>query len=144
MPDFLTKAERSARMARIRGTNTTPERLVFRFLRRTGVYFARHARDLPGSPDIVFRQARLAVFIDGDFWHGRNFSAWRDGLAPYWAEKIERNARRDRRQSRLLRSLGWHVLRVWGTDACRSPEKAAKRIVDARRSLLATPQRYEP
>src|SRR5688572_3148911 len=131
MPDFLSKAERSARMSLIRGSNTGPEREIFRRLRSQGVYFARHARDLPGSPDVVFRRCRLAVFIDGDFWHGRKFRTWRAGLKPYWQEKIARNVRRDRRTREQLRALGWSVIRIWGDDAVRAPERCVRRLLAA-------------
>lgn len=141
MPDFLTKAERSARMSRIRGTNTGPERGMFRMLRREGVYFARHARGLPGSPDIVFRKCRLAVFIDGDFWHGRNFNRWRDGLTDFWREKIEANIRRDRRNRKRLRALGWHVIRIWGKDANGDPKSCIREILDRRSHHLRSKAR---
>lgn len=136
MTDFLTKAERSARMSRIRGSDTGPERVVFDLLRREGVRFARHARQLPGKPDVVFRPCRLAVFIDGDFWHGRRLPTWKSGLKPYWLEKIQRNVRRDRRTRDRLRSLGWHVVRIWGTDIGRDPERCVRRLLDARTHLL--------
>ena len=138
MPDFLSKTERSARMSRIRGTNTGPERGMFRMLRREGVYFARHARGLPGSPDIVFRRCRLAVFIDGDFWHGRNFGRWRAGLTEYWRDKIAKNISRDRRVARRLRTQGWNVVRLWAKDLERDPESGLDMILSARRDLLRT------
>jgi DNA mismatch endonuclease (patch repair protein) len=136
LPDFLTKAERSVRMSRIRGKNTGPERGMFRMLRHERVYFARHARGLPGSPDIVFRRCRLAVFIDGDFWHGRHFDRWSARLTDYWREKIEANVRRDRRDRERLRALGWHVLRIWGKDIARNPDACVRKILDRRSHFL--------
>jgi DNA mismatch endonuclease (patch repair protein) len=135
MPDFLTPAERSALMSRVRGTNTLPERQLFRALRRSGVYFARHARKLPGKPDVVFRRCRLAVFVDGDFWHGRGFDRWGTKLAPFWQAKIERNMARDRETEIRLRSTGWTVLRVWGKEAQRDPDACARRILTERERL---------
>lgn len=123
-------------MSLIRGTNTGPERAVFKLLRREGVYFARHARRLPGSPDVLFRRCRLAVFIDGDFWHGRRLAAWRHGLTPYWLEKIERNKARDRRDSARLRKLGWTVVRLWAKDVERQPAASVARIISERQALL--------
>src|SRR4029079_18300950 len=96
-------------MSRIRSTNTGTERAVFRLLRRRGVYFARHAKALPGSPDIVFRRCRMAVFIDGDFWHGRNFEEWRAKVSAFWVSKIERNMERDRLSRAELEARGWRV-----------------------------------
>lgn len=136
MPDFLARHERSALMARIHGTNTGTERTVFRLLRREGVYFARHAKGLPGRPDIVFRRCRLAVFIDGDFWHGRNFARWSGGLSPFWLGKIQANMARDRRIRSRLRTRGWSLLRFWSKDVDKDPERCVQRILRARRDRL--------
>jgi len=125
-------------MSRIRGKNTGPEREMFRLLRRQGVYFARHGRELPGSPDIVFRKCRLAVFIDGDFWHGRKLSSWRKDLSAFWREKIEANVRRDNRDRRRLRSLDWDVVRIWGKDLARDPDACVRTVLDRRRECIAS------
>jgi len=95
LPDPLTPAQRSALMSRIRGKNTGPERLLSQYLRRAGVYFSRNARGIPGTPDIVFRRCRLAVFADGEFWHGRRFDRWKRSLSRFWLRKIQGNIRRD-------------------------------------------------
>jgi len=134
--DFLTKSERSARMSRIRSTNTGPERKIFHLIRRRRVYFARHARTLPGSPDIVFRRCRLAVFIDGDFCHGRNFEKWRSKVSAFWATKIGRNMERDRRARAELEARGWRVLSFWGKDIDRDPESCVERILAIRAAEL--------
>ena len=63
-------------------------------------------RSLPGSPDVVFPRQRVAVFIEGDFWHGYRFPRWADTLKPYWREKIERNRGRDRKNHAKLRRMG--------------------------------------
>lgn len=123
-------------MSRIHGTNTGTERTVFRLLRREGVYFARHAKSLPGSPDVVFRKCRLAVFIDGDFWHGRRFARWSGDLSPFWSVKIRKNMARDRRARARLRAEGWAVLKVWSKDVDRDPERYVRRILRARADRL--------
>jgi DNA mismatch endonuclease (patch repair protein) len=125
-------------MSRIRGKNTGPEREVFRMLRREGVYFARHGQGLPGSPDIVFRRCRLAIFIDGDFWHGRHFSKWSSGLDEFWREKIAGNIVRDRRATRRLRAGGWRVMRIWTKDLHRDPARALAEILKARTKQMRT------
>ena len=124
--DTLSKQERSALMSRIRGTNTGTERRVFSALRRYGVYFARHAKELPGKPDVVFRRVKLAVFIDGDFWHGRHYDDWKDGLTDFWRIKIEGNMVRDRRARAKLRAAGWSVLRFWSKDIDKDPESCVR------------------
>lgn len=88
---------------------------------------------MPGKPDIVFHRARVAVFCDGDFWHGRR---WRDrheklargSNAPYWTAKISANVARDRRTTRLLRAAGWIVVRLWETDVLRDVARAADKV----------------
>jgi len=139
MPDSMTKEKRSALMSRIHATNTGTERTVFRLLRRQEVYFARHAKDLPGSPDVVFRKCKLAVFIDGDFWHGRNFTRWSAGLSPFWSAKIRKNMVRDRRTRAILRAEGWSILKLWSKDVDRDPERHIQRILRARAHRLRSP-----
>jgi DNA mismatch endonuclease (patch repair protein) len=132
MADQLSKEARSALMSRIKGKNTGTERTVFRLLRRRRVYFAAHAKELPGCPDVVFRKVRLAVFIDGDFWHGRRFDELRSKVSPFWVTKIGQNMSRDRRADRGLWAKGWSVLHLWSKDVDRYPELAIERIVRAR------------
>lgn len=72
---------------------------------------------MPGKPDVAKPRAKLAVFIDGDFWHGYNFEEKRKRLpAGYWVTKIEGNMARDRRVDAALLEAGWKVLRVWDRD----------------------------
>ncbi|HEY0160778.1 MAG TPA: very short patch repair endonuclease [Thermoanaerobaculia bacterium] len=111
--DNLTPAQRSYAMSQVRSKDTSPELAVRRALFRRGLRFRKHRRDLPGTPDIVFVTAKVAVFVDGEFWHGYQFARWRDKLSDYWRARIERNIRRDRRAHRHLRRLGWVVVRVW-------------------------------
>jgi DNA mismatch endonuclease (patch repair protein) len=124
-------------------TGTRPERLLEGALSSLGLRFGRHARDLPGNPDIIFPARLVAVFCDGAFWHGRNWRERRAKLmrganADYWIAKIARNRQRDRAITRELRALGWCVIRVWDTDVCRNPEEVARAI--ARRIELRQPR----
>ena len=91
---------------------------------------------LPGKPDIVFFRKRLAVFCDGDFWHGRRWKARKEKLArgsngQYWVAKIAANISRDRMQRAALRKGGWRVTRIWGTEILKDPERVARRVVVA-------------
>jgi DNA mismatch endonuclease (patch repair protein) len=95
---------------------------------------------LPGSPDIVLPRYRVVIFVDGDYWHGRNWAQRRAKLsagtnAKYWVEKIERNRARDQTVNATLRRLGWTVIRVWETDVQQSPARAAQRV--SRRILVS-------
>jgi len=118
-------------MAAIRSTDTRPERTIRSMLFRHGLRFRNNVRSLPGCPDIVFTQAKVAVFIDGDFWHGWRFPAWGEKLGAYWREKIAGNRARDRRTRRALRTSGWVVLRFWGHDVADDPVHCASAIHEA-------------
>jgi DNA mismatch endonuclease (patch repair protein) len=97
MPDNLTPEQRSYCMSRVKNRDTNLEVLVRSALRQAGRRFTTNDRQLPGSPDVVFRRDRVAVFIHGDFWHGWRFPAWRHAVSPFWQEKIQKNRDRDRR-----------------------------------------------
>lgn len=99
---------------RSRGNKATELKLasILRAARITG--WRRH-QPLPGHPDFIFRRQRLAIFVDGCFWHGcRWHCRVPQGNREYWQRKISSNSARDRRITRLLRSRGWRVLRIWG------------------------------
>lgn len=113
MPDHLTQAQRSRAMKRVKLKDGSLEKLVQSELRARGLRFQRHVRSLPGSPDIVFRKEKVAVFVDGDFWHGWRLSTWESKLSPFWRDKLRANRSRDQRNFRRLRSDGWRVIRIW-------------------------------
>ena len=115
--DPLSTAERSARMAKVRGTgNKSTEGLVEAALIENGIVgWEKHPKGVVGKPDFYFPTWRLAVFVDGCFWHAcpicnRNAPTAR---GEFWRNKIDENRRRDNRQRRLLRRQGYHVMRVW-------------------------------
>ena len=128
MADRMSAERRSFVMSRIRGKNTLPELTLFAALSRRGLRFARHAKGIPGHPDITFRRERIAVFVDGDFLHGWRYPAWKRTLAPFWRAKIEANRRRDRRTFSRLRREGWRVVRVWEHQVLSSASTLAERI----------------
>lgn len=113
MADKFSKEKRSYIMSRIRGKGTSPETLVFRYLRQNGIYFQKHYTKVLGSPDIALPRKKRAVFIDGDFWHGYTLEKRKDTLPMYWVEKIIRNVKRDRKYRKQLTSSGWKIMRVW-------------------------------
>lgn len=127
--DIVSVAVRSRMMAAVKSKNTSLEKLVFSELRRRGVAFQKHYHRLPGTPDIAFPNRKTAVFIDGDFWHGYRYPTWRQKIkSRFWRRKIEANRARDRRNFRKIRSLGWRVIRVWGHELRKDPEKVFSRI----------------
>src|SRR5437867_8947943 len=103
MVDNLTREQRSYMMSRVRSTDTTPELMVRKFVHARGLRFRKHCPWLPGRPDLTFVATRVVVFVDGDYWHGWRFLAWKDKLSPYWKQKIEGNRKRDQSNFRKLR-----------------------------------------
>jgi DNA mismatch endonuclease (patch repair protein) len=134
------KASKAARGASAK-RDTKPEVALRAALRVAGLRrYKVDAHDLPGRPDIAFPGARVVVFCDGDFWHGKNLDdrlakLERGHNAPYWIEKISGNVARDRRNDAVLNAEGWRVLRYWESDVNRAPTAIAeqvKRVVEAR------------
>lgn len=123
LTDVLSKRQRSYNMSRIKGKNTAPELIIRSSLWAAGIKGYRVHQRIPGRPDIVFRADRLAVFIDGCFWH----KCPRDYRTPetrkaFWAKKIGQNVQRDRRVDEELQVDGWRVLRVWEHEVRASPQ----------------------
>ena len=144
MADVFSKAKRSQIMAAIksRGNNATEIRLVAIF-RANGITGWRRHQPLPGKPDFIFRQERLAIFVDGCFWHGCRWHCRmpRSNRA-FWQRKIARNAARDRTTNRLLRYSGWKVLRVW-EHSLRNSDLVTKRI-KSELSMFREPCKHPP
>ena len=100
-------------MSNIRSKNTKAEKVIFSILRKKGFYFQKHYKKAIGNPDIAFPKKKIAIFIDGDFWHGYSFSKIKARLPiKYWQKKIENNIKRDRINRSKLRGDGWKILRI--------------------------------
>ena len=124
MADVFTRRKRSEVMARIRSSgNKDTELALVRLFRKEVITGWRRRRPLTGKPDFVFREARLAIFVDGCFWHGclKHSKAPRSNQT-YWRAKMIRNKARDRSVSRALRKKGWRVLRIWEHELARKNE----------------------
>jgi DNA mismatch endonuclease, patch repair protein len=115
MADVFSKSKRSEVMAAIRSRdNKSTELRLIGIFRENGVKGWRRGSKLRGRPDFVFSKERLAVFVDGCFWHGCPRHGRRPrSNAEFWNTKIDGNRRRDRRVSKGLRAEGWRVLRIW-------------------------------
>ncbi|MGU1284777.1 very short patch repair endonuclease [Pseudomonas aeruginosa] len=116
MTDFLSPAERSDRMSRIRGKDTQPELALRKILHKLGLRYRLHGAALPGKPDLVFPRYRTVVFVHGCFWHrhaGCNIASTPKSNTPFWLEKFEKNIARDARVAAQLEAEGWRVLVVW-------------------------------
>lgn len=116
--DTLSPEDRSQRMQRVRSRNTGPEMRVRRVAHALGFRYRLHAPDLPGRPDLVFRNRRKVIFVHGCFWHRHpGCPRTRVPKSPerreFWREKFAQNVRRDARQQEELRAAGWEVLVLW-------------------------------
>src|ERR1700754_5094505 len=129
MTDTLTKKQRSALMSRIRGKDTTPERVVRRLLHKNGLRFRLHPRDLPGHPDIVLPRLRTVIFVHGCFWHrhlGCVKSTTPSTRRAFWEAKFRDNVARDQRKIAELSAQGWKTLTIW---ECEVKEPYLTRLV---------------
>ena len=116
MTDTLTTEKRSYLMSKIKGKDTKPEMIVRRYLHSHGFRYRLHVKSLPGSPDIVLKKYRIAIFINGCFWHGHEnclFSRLPKTRTEWWKIKIIKNIKRDKEKCILLHNLGWHTMTVW-------------------------------
>jgi len=114
-------------MASIKGKDTKIEILLRKALWREGIRGYRLNVNLPGKPDIVFPKYKIAIFCDGDFWHGKEFNQWKNRLTPYWREKIENNILRDKKNDELLSNDNWVILHFW-----------EKQIIDETKNCINT------
>ena len=131
MSDVFTKAKRSQVMSRIRGRgNKETEVALMRLFRRQGITGWRRHAPVFGIPDFVFPKLKLAIFVDGCFWHCcPKHSNLPRNSRPFWKRKLESNVRRDRLVGRTLRARGWRVLRVWQHElALRNEIRLLRRI----------------
>jgi len=130
MADTLSKSKRSQVMAAVRSSgNKATELKLISIFRANSISGWRRGASLFGKPDFVFKRERVAVFVDGCFWHGcRLHYRMPRSNRLYWRRKKARNAARDRLVNQRLRDSGWRVLRIWA-HALRSPELIARRII---------------
>jgi len=116
MADVFSNKKRSEVMSRIRGKDTGIELMVRRWLHSRGYRFRKNVRDVPGSPDVAIKKYKVAIFVNGCFWHGHEnckLSTIPKSNVDFWRDKIERNQSRDRRNYAELESRGWHVKVLW-------------------------------
>lgn len=116
---FYTTKKRSKIMSKIRGKNTRPELLFRKALWKKGIRYRVNSKLLPGKPDISIQKYKLAIFIDGEFWHGYNWNERKETIHSnrgFWIPKIERNMQRDEEVNQQLADLDYTVFRFWEQD----------------------------
>jgi len=126
--DIFTPEKRSWIMSRIRSSNTGIDIKMKKILTENKIKFVMYPK-MYGRPDFVIRNKRIAIFCDGDFWHGYQYKQKKKPPKKFWRDKIENNMKRDIRISRRLRRNGWSVLRFWEHDIEKNPDKCKNRIL---------------
>ena len=130
LTDIFTPEKRSWVMSRIRGTNTKIDLKMKKMLSELDLVYQMYPK-IFGNPDFIIRRKKIAIFCDGDFWHGYKYGEKKKPAKKFWRNKIEDNMRRDRRVTRKLRREGWSVLRFWEHDIEARPDFCTRRILKA-------------
>ena len=131
--DVLTKEQRHKNMSHIRGKDTGIEIKLRKLLWSKGFRYRKNYKNLPGCPDIVLVKYKIAIFCDGEFFHGKNWEEQRERLensnnSQFWINKIARNIDRDDEVNKKLNAMGWTVLRFWGDDIRKHPDECVRVI----------------
>jgi len=130
LTDVLTPDQRKLNMSRVRGKNTGPEIKLRKLLWSRGIRGYRIHHNLLGKPDIVFTKKRVAIFIDGCFWHKCPVCFQEpETRKEFWMKKIQSNIDRDAKVDEQLKNNGWTVIRIWEHEIRKEPEKAIKKII---------------
>lgn len=138
MTDRLSLEKRSWNMSRIGSKNTGPEKATRLLLRKHGYKFILHQANLPGKPDIVMPRHKLAIFVNGCFWHSHK--GCKDAGIPksniaFWKKKLSSNVIRDKKNGLAIRQLGWRVFVIWECEVSKP-----KRLINRLRKFLKSKQ----
>ena len=136
MADVLTPEQRHKNMKNIRAKDTRIERLLRKALWEKGYRYRKNYTDIPGRPDIVLTKYKIAIFCDGEFFHGKDWELLKPRLeksnnGEFWIKKISRNRERDDEVNKQLEYLGWKVIRFWGTEIKKNTDGCVKVIEEA-------------
>lgn len=124
--------ETRKRMANVHLKNGRAEMLLAKALWSQGVRYRRNYKKVPGSPDIAITKHQIAVFVDGEFWHGKDWETRKPKLKAnreYWIEKIEENIARDKRNDEKLFQMGWTVIHFWEKEVLKETDACAERVM---------------
>lgn len=134
--DCMTKEQRSRNMSRIKGKDTKIELVLRKALWQKGIRYRKNFKGLPGKPDIVLTKYKIAIFCDGEFFHGKDWEELRERLkkgnnGEFWIEKIEKNRKRDWENDKRLLYLGYKVLRFWGKEILKDTDECVRAVEEA-------------
>lgn len=130
---FYTSPEQSKKMSGVRAKHTLPELRLRKALWAAGIRYRTHSKQLPGRPDISIQKYKLAIFIDGGFWHGYEWEKRKPRMKSnrgFWIPKIERNMQRDQENNRSLENFGYTVLRFWDHEVKKDLGRCLKAVLD--------------
>ena len=120
------------RMSKVKLKNGKAEQVLAKQLWRLGYRYRKNYKQLPGSPDIVITKYNIAIFVDGEFWHGKDWETRKSRLKSnreYWIEKIEENMARDKRVDERLRAIGWTPIHFWSKDVLKNTDSCISDII---------------
>lgn len=129
---IITKEQRSKNMSHIKSKDTKPEVFLRKKLWNRGVRYRKNFKGLPGKPDIAITKKKIAIFVDGEYWHGYNWKVNRDHIhthRDYWVPKIEKNMKRDLEVNAKLQSMGWTVVRFWSKEVLKNIDYCVELIL---------------
>ncbi len=130
--EFKSDSRTRKRMARVHSTDGRDEIVIRKLLWQNGIHYRKNYKELPGKPDIAITKYKIAVFIDGEFWHGYDWENYRNHIKrnrDYWIPKIEHNMKHDQEVNAKLEEKGWTVLRFWSKKVLKNPEYYAELIM---------------
>lgn len=120
-------------MKKIKSKGTKPEIIMAKSLWQCHIRYRKNYNKLPGKPDIVITKSKIAIFIDGEFWHGYNWEDKKQRIKSnrdYWIDKIEKNIERDKKYNEQLINLGWKVIRFWEKSVIKNTQECINQITD--------------
>jgi len=131
--DTLTKEQRSERMSRVKGKNTTPEIFVRRLVFSLGYRYRLHVQTLAGKPDLVFKKIKKVIFVHGCFWHLHKCNKYRipKTRLGFWLQKLESNYQRDKKNLHILRKGGWKILTLWECELITTKKEKIKHKIES-------------
>ena len=134
--DKLTPEQRKKNMRSIKGKDTSIEMILRKALWKKGYHYRKNYKNLPGTPDIALTKYKIAIFCDGEFFHGKDWELLKNKLkksnnGEFWIKKISRNRERDDEINKRLSFEGWTVLRFWGEDIKKYTDECVKTVEEA-------------
>ncbi len=127
-----TSPEISKRMSHVKTKRNSAEVMIAKSLWHRGYRYRLNYKVLPGSPDIALTKYRIAIFIDGEFWHGKDFEQRKTKLKnnkDYWIEKIQENIDRDLKNDKLLRQMDWYPIHFWSNDVIKYCNQCVEEVI---------------